>query len=100
MLRQLPKASEDIGFDIVRGADGALDSIATLESLKEALSDIDDIDEKAMLLQKSFGDEGKKALIPLLTGLDDLKKNYAEVNENADGTFNEGYQRRMKSASG
>ncbi len=100
MLRQLPKASEDIGFDIVRGTDDALDSIATLESLKEALSDIDDIDERAKLLQKSFGDEGKKALIPLLTGLDDLKKNCAEVNENADGTFNEGYQRRMKSASG
>ena len=100
MLRQLPKASDDIGFDIVRGADGALDSIATLEGLQEALPTIDDVDEKARLLQKSFGDEGKKALLPLLAGLDDLKKNYREVNENAASTFNEGYQRRMKSASG
>jgi len=100
MLRQLPKASEDLGFEIIRDNNGALDVIATLEGLKYAMDDITDIDEKAMMLQKSFGDEGKKALVPLLANLDALKKNFVEVRDKADGTFDEGYQRRIKSASG
>jgi len=59
LLRQLPRASEDIGFDIVRDHNGALDMIATLENLKEATAFMTDPDEKALLFQKGFGDEGK-----------------------------------------
>ena len=92
LLRQLPKAADDIGFEIVRDEDGVLDTIATLENLKDATAFITDPDEKAMLLQK--------ALIPLLSNLDDLKKNFAEVRDKTTGTFDEGYQRRINSASG
>ena len=100
LLRQLPRASEEIGFTIVRDDHGALDTIATLESLQAATAFITDPDEKAVLLQEAFGDEGKKALVPLLANLDALKKNFLDVKDNAAGTFDEGYQRRLNSASG
>lgn len=99
VLRQLPKAASEIGFEMIRDDKGALDVIATLEGLSEAIDGLG-IDEAAMLLQEKFGDEGKKALVPLLGNMDALKRNLKEVREQSDGTFDEGYQRRMTSAHG
>lgn len=99
LLRQMPKAMDKIDFDMVRGDDGELDVIATLESMQYALDGMD-IDEKAMLLQDAFGDEGKKALVPLLANLEKLKTNFEKVKNSSDGVLDEGYQRRLNSASG
>ncbi len=99
MLRQLPTASKEMNFKIVRNKNDELDAIATIENINTALSGMS-IDEKAVALQKYFGDEGKKAIVPLLGNLEQLKANYKEVQENSTGTFDEGYQRRINSASG
>lgn len=100
VLRNMTKAADELGFEIVRDANGSLDFIATLEGMKDALDGLD-IDERGDLLQKLFGDEGKRGVVPLLDQLDQLKKAYAEVNDAAGSNLvNDEYARFLKSSSG
>ena len=100
VLRNLTKASDELGFEVVRDDAGALDLIATLGSVKEALADYD-IDERNDLLQELFGDEGKRGAVPLLDMLDQLKTGVAEVSAAAgSGLVDAEYLRFLDSASG
>ncbi len=78
VLRNLGKASEELGFEIVRDKQGELDLIATLEQIKEQL-DYLDTDERGDLLQELFGDEGKRGVVPLIDQLEQLKAAHVEV---------------------
>lgn len=100
VLRNLGKASGELGFEIVRDEKGELDLIATLEQLKQQLDGMD-TDERGDLLQKLFGDEGKRGVVPLIDQLDQLKAAHVEVaNAARSGLVNSEYQQFVKSSSG
>lgn len=93
MLRQMSKASDELGFSMVRNKDGQLDVIKTLEDLDDKLSAYDDIDERNNVIQKLFGDEGKKGLVLLLKNFEQLKANYEEVKSSSSGLVDKEYER-------
>ena len=83
-MRQMYKASEELGFSIVRNADGQMNLISTLRGVDEALSVYDDIDEKGQVIQDLFGDEGKRGLAALLAGLDDFDEGLLAINKSTN----------------
>ncbi len=100
VLKNMSKASDELGFSIVRGNDGQMDMIATLEELGEATDGMD-IDERNDMLQEQFGDEGKRGIIPLLEKLAELKEANKEIVAIADGRLvSDTYDRFLKSKSG
>lgn len=84
VLRQLPKAQDKLGFDIVRDSKGQLDMIATLKSLNKELDGLS-TDERAVLIQQMFGDEGARGVVPLLNKLDELDAALKDVTEGSKG---------------
>ncbi len=83
--RNLGKAAEEFGFQIVRSADGQMDFIATLEELERSLSIYDDLDERNQAIQKTFGEEGRAGIVPLLQKLKELRAAQADVVEGSKG---------------
>lgn len=83
--RNLTKASEEFGFQIQRNAEGQMDFIGTLEALEQSLSIYDDLDERNQAIQKTFGDEGRVGLVPLLAKLKELRAAQADVVEGSQG---------------
>ncbi|MCU7933742.1 MAG: phage tail tape measure protein [Candidatus Thiodiazotropha sp. (ex Dulcina madagascariensis)] len=58
-FRQMSKAAEEFGFDIVRTEGGALDFIATLTNLSDSIGGLDNMDQSTIdTLNKVFGSEG------------------------------------------
>ena len=98
-LRQMKKASDELGFSIVRGANGQMDLAATLASVDAALALYDDIDERGQVIQELFGDEGKRGLVALLENLDTFKAGLDEMNQSA-GLVDDKYQLFTDSAAG
>ena len=99
VLRQMNKASAELGFSIVRTADGSLDLVATLERMQSALAGFDDLDERNQMIQELFGDEGLRGVIPLLEGLESFRQGTADVSE-SEGLVDESYQKFQDSAGG
>lgn len=99
MLRQMTRASEDLGFEIIRNANGNMDFVATIENIKEAMSDITDIDEYGDLIQKAFGDEGG-AISLLIDNLDKLKANYKDIKKSSSGVVDNNYKKFKDSTGG
>ena len=99
VLRSLGKAQEEWGIELIRNESGQLDMIATLEQLQGALSGLDQ-DAKAQALQKVFGDEGAKGVVPLLDKLDELKAAYSDVSEGSKGIVDKEVERFTKNAAG
>ncbi len=97
-MRNMSKAADELGFDMVRGADGTLDLVATLDGLKASMDDMD-IDERNNLIQKIFGDEGKAAIVPLLEKLDDVRNKTNDLAE-SNGTVSDSYKTFLNSTSG
>lgn len=84
VLRQLGKAQKEWNIDLVRGADGQLDMISTLKQVEGALDGMDQ-DERAQAIQKVFGDEGAKAVVPMLKNLNTLSESVKDVREGSKG---------------
>jgi len=100
VLRNLNKAADELGFEVVRDEKGELDMLATLEQLKEQLDGLD-TDERDMLLQDVFDTEGKRAIVPLIDKLEELKRAHAEVARAGQSNLvDEEYARFLESASG
>ena len=99
VLRQMPKASEELGFTIQRNAEGNLNLGATLEGLRNSLSVYDDLDERNQVIQQLFGDEGMRGIIPLLEGVEQYKKGLESVGE-AGGLVDKSYQKFLQSSGG
>ena len=99
VLRQMSKASENLGFDIQRDADGSLNLGATLKELEKSLSVYDDLDERNQKIQELFGDEGKRGLIPLLKGLEKYEDGLQSIMD-ANGLVDDSYQKFMDSQGG
>lgn len=71
----------------------------TLRQIDEATRDLD-IDERADLIQKLFGDEGKVGLIPLLQRLDLFGESVEELGRLPRGFVEKEYSRFARSAAG
>jgi TP901 family phage tail tape measure protein len=100
MLGHMGKAAEELNFEIVRGTNGQMDMIATLEALNEQLSDMD-TDERANRLTDLFGYEGAEGVVPLLEKITLLKEGLKEVSTaGKSGLVDEEYERFLKSAAG
>ena len=84
---------------MVRGADGSLDLGATLEALNERLPDPADIDARNDAIQRLFGDEGKRGLVPLLADLDKYRDGLQAVGQ-SEGVVNQSIQRFLDSSGG
>jgi hypothetical protein len=98
MLRQLPKAQKDFRIDLVRDHKGHLDLLSTLEQINEATMFMDP-DEKAAALQKTFGDEGSRGLIPLLLKLKELKKAQEDVRDSSKGIIDENFTNYLRTSA-
>ena len=78
MLKGLYKVAADIPGILVKGKDGTVDLVASLGKLQKGLSRMDDI-TRAQYLTEKFGDEGAKAVVPLVAKTDELAAGYKEV---------------------
>lgn len=100
-FRQLSKASDEFGFDLVRNKDGQLDFIATLESLSDTIGGFDNLDQETIdRLQKSFGDEGMRGVMLLGKQLGTLREAQRDVAEGSKGLVDSSYERFAKSSAG
>ena len=99
VLRQMNKASEELGFTIHRDAEGNLNLGATVEGLRNSLAVYDDLDERNQKIQELFGDEGMKGIIPLMDGLEQYKKGLESI-EGAGGVVDKSYQKFLNSSGG
>lgn len=84
VLRNLGKAKEELGIEIVRDSKGQLDLISTLEQINDATSDLD-TDQRSGIMQKVFGDEGKAGVVPLLDKVKELRATLQDVSEGSRG---------------
>lgn len=87
-LRQLPKASEQFGFDVVRRNDGSLNLFKSMQNLKKSLDKITDLNEKQKQLQLAFGDEGARFL-PVLERLDEVVAGLGRLTTQSRGVVEE-----------
>lgn len=99
ILRQMGKATEEFGFEIVRTESGQMDMIKTLENLNEALTVFDDPDEKAAAIQKAFGDEGGSVSL-LLEKMTELKSSFEDVREGSKNVVDKSYEKFLNSTPG
>lgn len=100
-FRQLSKASEEFGFEIVRGADGNMNFIATLENLSESIGGFEGLDQETIdRLQKAFGEEGQRGVVLLGRKLGELRAAQDDVAQGSKGLVDESYKRFLDSTSG
>ena len=98
-LRQLAEAApKQLGFAVVRDAEGMLDLGATVEGLRQSLAGLD-TDARNVALQKAFGEEGLGAAVTLMGKLQKFRDGMAAL-EVADGLVDEENQRFLDSAAG
>ncbi len=97
VLRQMGKASEQFGFEIVRTADGQMDLIATLKELDQVTNGMD-IDERAQAFQQAFGDEGSAVLL-LLNDMEKLAGGYEKLQQSSKGATDRNYQYFLETTS-
>lgn len=83
-MRQMIKASRELGFAIARTSDGGMDFIGTLENIVRKYGDLSRLTPQAQLkFQQAFGDEGLRAVMLLSGKLGDLRKALSDVRNSA-----------------
>ena len=80
IIAQLGNASERLGFEIARTADGGIDLINTFQNIKATGAD-------GLAMTKAFGTEAGPAIGLLTEKLDELSKGYDYVNDAAGITL-------------
>jgi TP901 family phage tail tape measure protein len=85
-MRQMAKASKDLGFGLARSATGSLDFIGTLGNIEKKFGKFDQMSDKTKAaFQKAFGDEGLRSIALLMGKNDELVASLSKVT-NATGT--------------
>lgn len=84
MMRQVIKGSKDYQAEIAYAADGTMDIIGTLRNIKKDMQGMDAA-TGFRFLNSIGGDEGARALAPLLKDLDGLTAAYEEVKAGSKG---------------
>lgn len=78
MLKGLYKVASDIPGVLVKDKNGTVDLAASLGRLQKGLSKMNEI-TRARFLTEKFGDEGAKAVIPLVAKTAELAAGYKEI---------------------
>ena len=99
VLRNLGKASKELGFELKRDADGMLDLVGTMEALERATAHLD-TDARAAAFQETFGDEGRAGLQPMLEMLDRLRGGLEDLGDPAIGEAIEDLYDKFLDSSG
>jgi TP901 family phage tail tape measure protein len=100
-MRNMSKASEELGFDLVRNKKGQLDMIATMESLSDAIGGFDNMDQETIdQLQELFGDEGIRGVVLLGKQLGKLRQAQEDVTRSSKGLVDSSYQEFLDSTPG
>ncbi|MEW8194208.1 MAG: phage tail tape measure protein, partial [Candidatus Thiodiazotropha sp.] len=83
-FRKMSKASEELGFDLVRAADGSFDFIATMENLSAAIGGFENMDQDTIdELQQIFGEEGIRGVTLLGKRLKTLRQSQKDVGQSS-----------------
>ena len=99
VLRNLGKASRELGFELKRDADGMLDLVGTMEALDRATAHMD-TDARAAAFQETFGDEGRAGLQPMLEMLGRLRDGLKDLGDPAIGEAIEDLYDKFLDSSG
>lgn len=79
-MRKMISASQKLGFEISRTADGGISYIGTLKNIKKQFGGFDKMsDETKMAFQKAFGAEGLRAISLLSGEVGDLQQKLKQV---------------------
>ena len=98
-MRQMLKASRDLGFEIAKNENGGISMIGTLANMREQFGDFSLMsDDLKMAFQTAFGDEGMK-LVMLLGGKVDSLNESMKAMDSAAGTAAAGMARLEKNTS-
>ncbi|MCU7904433.1 MAG: phage tail tape measure protein [Candidatus Thiodiazotropha sp. (ex Epidulcina cf. delphinae)] len=99
-FRKMSKASEDLGFDLVRTADGSFDFIASLENLSAAIGGFENMDQETIdELQQIFGEEGIRGITLLGKRLKTLRQSQKAVGDSS-GLVDASHQAFIDDAQG
>jgi TP901 family phage tail tape measure protein len=83
-FRKMSKASEELGFDLVRASDGSFDFISTLENLSGAIGGFEHMDQETIdELQQIFGEEGIRGVTLLGKRLKTLRQSQKAVGDSS-----------------
>lgn len=83
-MRQMLKASESLGFQIARDAEGNTSLIGTLMNIQAQFGPMSQwSDDLRMKFQDAFGDEGLRAISLLLPKIQDMRGALGEVTDSA-----------------
>lgn len=89
MMRQIQIGASKGLVSIKRTKEGQVDLVKTLELVKKK-TDRMSADEKASFIQKLAGDEGARALVPLMKNLESFRKNVNDVAATSKGIVGKG----------
>lgn len=100
-FRNLSKASKEFNFELVRGADGGLDFIATLQNLSNSIGGFEAMDQRTIDdLQKVFGDEGVRMVSLLGPKLKELAAAQEDVAKSSRNVVDSSYERFLEDERG
>jgi len=100
-MRNMSKASQEFGFEMVRNEKGQLDFIATMENLSESIGGFDGMDQETIDdLQKVFGEEGIRGVTLLGKQMGKLRAAQDDVANSSKGVVNKSYEKFVESAPG
>lgn len=100
-MRNMSKASEEFGFELVRNEKGQLDFMATMENLSDSIGGFADMDQQTIDdLQKVFGEEGIRGVSLLGKQLHKLRAAQDDVAQGSRGLVDSSYNDFVKSAPG
>ncbi len=98
MLRGIMTGTENIQVDRVYDKEGRLDVMATLGNIKRMTRGMN-ADQLNRFAQELAGDEGNKALIPLLEAFEQLDEELKDVAEDSKGIRDRNMQEYLKTTS-
>lgn len=79
-MRQMIQASRELGFEVVRTANGGLDFMGTIEAIRAKFGDFNTMTDATRLrLQRAFGDEGLRAISIFMGATGDMRRALGEV---------------------
>lgn len=84
-MRQMNKASAELGFSIARTADGGVSMIGTIENIRAKYGSFAQMTtDQQEAFKKAFGDEGLRAISLLMDKTGDMNKNLKAVTNSTN----------------
>jgi len=98
-LRQLPKASDELGFELFRDESGKLDFAATIKDLEQVIGGFENQDQETRdQLQTLFGDEGIRGIQALSKIIDEIAVDKDKLENDSLNITDKTYAEFVRSA--